>query len=121
MGRGKDLYPGLTRKVWFVFPILLPDYVVREFDDYLKCGRLEHGFLRVRCDTCHHEKLVAFSCNRRGFCRGRAVHHTVRDEWWIVLPIWWKVLPKDSYDKGCPVFLWSLIKARRFTQRRRVA
>ena len=46
----------------------LPGYVVREFDGYLTCGRLEHGFLRVRCDTCHHEKLVAFSCKRRGFC-----------------------------------------------------
>lgn len=46
----------------------LPGYVQREFDDYLKCGRLEHGFLRVRCDTCHAEHLVAFSCKRRGFC-----------------------------------------------------
>ena len=46
----------------------LPGYVTREFDDHLKCGRLEYGFLRVRCDTCHHEKLVAFSCKRRGFC-----------------------------------------------------
>ncbi len=46
----------------------LPGYVVREFEDYLKCGRLEHGFLRVRCESCHHEKLVAFSCKRRGFC-----------------------------------------------------
>jgi hypothetical protein len=46
----------------------LPGYVIREFDDYLKCGRLGHGFLRVRCDTCHHEKLVAFGCKRRGFC-----------------------------------------------------
>jgi ribosomal protein S27E len=46
----------------------LPGYVVREFEEYLKCGRLEHGFLRVRCETCHHEKLVAFSCKRRGFC-----------------------------------------------------
>ena len=26
----------------------LPAYVEREFEDYLKCGRLEHGFLRVR-------------------------------------------------------------------------
>lgn len=43
---------------------VLPGYVQREFDDYLKCGRLEHGFLRVRCDTCHAEHLVAFSCNR---------------------------------------------------------
>ena len=46
----------------------LPVYVTKEFDEYLKCGRLEHGFLRVRCETCHHEKLVAFSCKRRGFC-----------------------------------------------------
>jgi len=46
----------------------LPAYVVQEFEDYLKCGRLEHGFLRVRCEACHHEKLVAFSCKRRGFC-----------------------------------------------------
>ena len=40
----------------------------QEFDDYLKCGRLEHGFLRVRCDACHAEHLVAFSCKHRGFC-----------------------------------------------------
>ena len=40
----------------------LPGYVEQEFEDYLKCGRLEHGFLRVRCDTCHDERLVAFSC-----------------------------------------------------------
>ena len=26
----------------------LPVYVTKEFDEYLKCGRLEHGFLRVR-------------------------------------------------------------------------
>src|SRR5210317_206604 len=46
----------------------LPTYVRKEFDEYLKCGRLEHGFLRVRCESCHDEKLVAFSCKRRGFC-----------------------------------------------------
>jgi len=46
----------------------LPEYVQREFEDYLRCGRLEHGFLRVRCERCHAEKLVAFSCKRRGFC-----------------------------------------------------
>ena len=46
----------------------LPGYVEQELDDYLKCGRLEHGFLRVRCDSCHAEHLVAFSCKRRGFC-----------------------------------------------------
>jgi ribosomal protein S27E len=46
----------------------LPNYVQEEFEAYLKCGRLEHGFLRVRCEHCHAEKLVAFSCKRRGFC-----------------------------------------------------
>ena len=46
----------------------LPKFVEREFDDFLRCGRLEHGFLRVVCGDCKHEKLVAFSCKRRGFC-----------------------------------------------------
>ena len=46
----------------------LPRYVQEEFEAYLKCGRLEHGFLRVQCESCHGEQLVAFSCKRRGFC-----------------------------------------------------
>jgi ribosomal protein S27E len=46
----------------------LPKFVRQEFEDYLKCGLLEHGFLRVKCDGCRHEHLVAFSCKRRGFC-----------------------------------------------------
>ncbi len=39
----------------------LPGYVEQEFEDYLRCGRLDNGFLRVRCDTCHAERLVGFS------------------------------------------------------------
>ena len=52
----------------------LPGYVQREFEDYLKCGRLEHGFLRVRCDSCHAEHLVAFSCclQRETICSSRS-------------------------------------------------
>jgi ribosomal protein S27E len=46
----------------------LPRYVEHEFEAYLKCGRLEHGFLRVQCESCRAEKLVAFSCKRSGFC-----------------------------------------------------
>jgi ribosomal protein S27E len=49
----------------------LPGYVEQEFEAYLKCGRLEHGFLRVRCDNCHAEHLVAFSCKRHGICPSR--------------------------------------------------
>ena len=40
----------------------LPRHVEKEFEEFLKCGRLEHGFLRVVCDDCKHEKLLAFSC-----------------------------------------------------------
>ena len=46
----------------------LPQFVKDEFDAFLECGILAHGFLRLRCDDCGHDKLVAFSCKRRGFC-----------------------------------------------------
>lgn len=46
----------------------LPGFVRDEFEAFLECGILAHGFLRVRCAGCAHEKLVAFSCKRRGFC-----------------------------------------------------
>jgi ribosomal protein S27E len=45
----------------------LPRHVTREFNEYVECGRLENGFLRVHCEGCHREQLVAFSCKRRGF------------------------------------------------------
>ncbi len=46
----------------------LPQFVKDEFEAFLGCGMLAHGFLRLRCGDCAHEKLVAFSCKRRGFC-----------------------------------------------------
>jgi hypothetical protein len=46
----------------------LPDFVREEFDAFLECGILAHGFLRLHCADCAHEKLVAFSCKKRGFC-----------------------------------------------------
>ena len=46
----------------------LPKFVFQEFHDYLKCGRLEHGFVRVKCTGCRNELMVAFSCKHRGFC-----------------------------------------------------
>ncbi len=48
--------------------ISLPAFVHDEFRKYLRCGLLEHGFLRVKCDGCRFEHLVAFSCKLRGFC-----------------------------------------------------
>jgi ribosomal protein S27E len=46
----------------------VPAYVREEFEEYLRCGVLEHGFLRVVCGQCHAERLVAFSCKKRGIC-----------------------------------------------------
>ncbi len=46
----------------------LPQFVKDEFDAFLECGILAHGFLRLRCGDCGHDKLLAFSCKRRGFC-----------------------------------------------------
>ena len=45
-----------------------PRFVAREFEKFLACGLLCHGFVRVRCDACAEERLVAFSCKQRGFC-----------------------------------------------------
>jgi hypothetical protein len=46
----------------------LPRFVVREFEEYLRCGLPEHGLVQLACRRCGHEMLVAFSCKRRGFC-----------------------------------------------------
>jgi len=46
----------------------LPRFVVREVEEYLRCGLLENGCVHVGCDRCGFEHLVSFSCKRRGFC-----------------------------------------------------
>jgi hypothetical protein len=45
-----------------------PAFVERSLRAYLRCGLLEHGFCRLRCDACGHELAVALSCKNRGFC-----------------------------------------------------
>ena len=57
----------------------LPRYVKRAFEQYLRCGLPEHGFLRLRCDDCGHDRVVAFSCKERGTCpscAGRTMTNT---------------------------------------------
>jgi hypothetical protein len=46
----------------------VPRFIEQEFRAYLACGVLAHGFLRPHCDACQLERLVPFSCKRRGFC-----------------------------------------------------
>ena len=56
-----------------------PRFVEQEFERYLKCGILAHGFARVRCGDCGNDLLVALSCKGRGLCpscNARRTHDT---------------------------------------------
>jgi hypothetical protein len=46
----------------------LPKFVVKEFEEFLKCGILEAGCLHLTCRSCGYSEVVALSCKRRGFC-----------------------------------------------------
>jgi hypothetical protein len=46
----------------------VPKFVERELRAYLACGIPAHGFVHVHCDTCGHDRVVAFSCKGRAFC-----------------------------------------------------
>jgi ribosomal protein S27E len=76
----------------------LPNYVEREFDEFLRCGRLEYGFLRVVCGHCKHEKLVAFSCKRRGFCPSCGARRMAESAALLV----------DDVLRGYPIRQWVL-------------
>ena len=56
-----------------------PRFVEQTLRAYLQCGVLAHGFLRLHCDTCQQDRLVPFSCKRRGVCpscQGRTMADT---------------------------------------------
>jgi hypothetical protein len=91
----------------------LPAYVQREFYDYLQCGILTHGFLRLECDSCQKEVLLAFSCKRRGFCpacAGRRMAQTAAHlvacvipwvptrQWMVSVPMPLRYWPAASRD-----------------------
>jgi hypothetical protein len=46
----------------------LPQFVEREFREFLRCGVYEAGVARFQCEGCAREHLVPFSCKGRGFC-----------------------------------------------------
>ena len=55
----------------------LPRFIKDKFDAFLECGIVAHGFLRLRCGECGHDKLLAFSCKRqigRASCRERVCY-----------------------------------------------
>ncbi|MCP5042361.1 MAG: hypothetical protein GY944_15150 [bacterium] len=76
-------------------------FVEREFRAYLDCGVLAHGFLRLHCDACGHDRLLAFSCRGRGVCTScagrrmadtaahlvdRVIPHVPVRQWVLTLP-----------------------------------
>ncbi|TFH49994.1 MAG: hypothetical protein E4H01_03190 [Lysobacterales bacterium] len=79
-------------------------FVRKEFEAYLRCGRLEHGFLRVKCIRCRHEHLVAFSCRRRGFCPSCGARRMVESAAHLVD----YVLPRVPIRQWVVSFPWPL-------------
>ena len=43
-----------------------PGTLREEFDAFLNCSILAHGFLRLRRGECSHDKLLAYSFKRQG-------------------------------------------------------
>jgi hypothetical protein len=48
----------------------LPKFVVKELEQFLKCGIIEEGCLHLVCCSCGYSQVVALSCKRLGFCPG---------------------------------------------------
>ncbi len=89
----------------------LPAFVERTLRGYLDCGILSKGFVRVWCDSCRDDMLVAFSCKGRGVCPscgGRRMAdgaaHLVDEvfpevqvrQWVLTFPYWLRA--KLAYD-----------------------
>ena len=88
----------------------LPQFVKDEFDAFLECGILAHGFLRLRCAGCGHEKLVAFSCKRRGICPSCGARRMAESAAWLVDRVIPKV-PVRQWVLSFPIPLRSLFAA----------
>jgi len=89
----------------------VPRFVERELRTFLRCGILAHGFVRVHCDDCGLDRVVAFSCKGRGFCPscgGRRMADTAAHlvdrvlpevpvrQWVLSLP--WQLRYRLAYD-----------------------
>jgi hypothetical protein len=102
--------------------VRLPKHAKKELEAYLDCGLLCRGFARLRCASCEHSQLVAFSCKGRGFCPsclGRRMCATAANlmervlpevdlrQWVMTFPFAWRRrLAQDG------ALLGTLVKAR---------
>ena len=74
-------------------------HVEKELRDFLKCGVLSHGFVRMRCNDCGESLVVGFSCKGRGgcpSCTGRRMADTSAR------------LVDDTFPENAPVRQWVL-------------
>ena len=46
----------------------VPEFVEREFRSFLDCGVFDRGLVRVHCDACGMDRVLAFSCKVRAVC-----------------------------------------------------
>src|SRR2546428_2359264 len=96
----------------------LPASVPREFYDYLPCGILAHGLLRLGGDPCKHTRLLAFRGKRRGFCPSCAARRMAQTaahlvecvmpwvptrQWVVSVPIPWRYSMGSSQDPTAKV------------------
>ena len=78
----------------------LPLHITNEFEAYLRCGIPAYGFLRMTCDGCDQEKVVAFSCKKRGWCPSCRANAKLKP-----LTIWWTTCCRRSLTaRWCSVF-----------------
>ena len=114
----------------------LPRFVARDFQRYLECGVLAHGFSRLVCAGCKEEVLVAYSCKGRGVCpscnarraHDTAIHVTERvlprtpvRQWTLSFPIQLRfLLARDSplLSEVLGIFMRALFNFQRKTARR---
>jgi len=81
----------------------IPGFVEKAVERFLDCGFHSAGFARVRCTSCKHDLLVAFSCKSRGICpscdgrrmaeqAANLVDHVIPRvhvrQWVLTLPFW---------------------------------
>ena len=71
----------------------VPEFVQREFYEFMRCGRVEHGFVRVVCDSCRDEQVIGLSCKGRGWCPSCAGRRMAERAAFLVD----HVLPRTSY------------------------
>ena len=91
----------------------LPQFVEREFREFLRCGVYEAGVARFQGEGCAREHLVPFSCKGRGFCPScggrrmteRAAHLVDAVLPWVPVRQWVLTVPYrlryQSVEAGC--------------------